>query len=79
METADFRLVYIDPYSLLVASGGRITRIYCPFTVSAIREVGKIKIGQEVPVEMVKSDPNGWLIFMIQGKAYWYGNFLIII
>jgi hypothetical protein len=77
METADFRLVYIDPYSLLVASGGRITRIHCPFTVRAIREVGDFEQGRLVSEEMVKSDKDGWLVYIIQGKGYWYGNFQI--
>jgi len=80
MESPDFKLVYIDPYSLLVATRERkIVRIYCPFTVRVIKPVGKFQKGQDVSVEMVKSDPDGWLIYIIQGKAYWYGNFQIIL
>jgi hypothetical protein len=43
------------------------------------KTVGKFQIDQDVSVDMVKSDSEGWLIYIIQGKAYWYGNFLIII
>jgi hypothetical protein len=80
MESDDIRLVYVDPYSLLVATRERkIIRIYCPFTVRVINPVGKLHQGQEVAVDMVKSDPDGWLIYIIQGKAYWYRDFLIIL
>jgi len=79
MESSDYKLIYVDPYSLLVASDGRITRIYCPFVVRAIREVGKHHKGKEVLVEMVKSDPHGWLVYVIQGEGYWYGNFTIVL
>jgi len=79
MDSSDIRHIYIDPYSLLVAtSDKRIIRIYCPFTVQAKRDIGEIRSGEEVLVDMVKSDPDGWLIYIIQGKAYWYGNFQVI-
>lgn len=80
MKSNDFKLVYVDPYSLLVATRERkIIRIYCPFTVRAIKPVGKFQINQDVSVDMVKSDTEGSLIYLIQGKAYWFGNFLIIL
>jgi len=80
MESPDFKLVYVDPYSLLVATRHRkIIRIYCPFTVRVDKQVGKFQKGEDVSVDMVKSDPEGWLIYIIQDKAYWYGNFQIIL
>jgi len=80
MESPDFKLVYVDPYSLLVATRHRkIVRIYCPFPVRVEKPVGKFQKGQDVSVDMVKSDPDGWLIYIIQGKAYWFGNFLIVL
>ena len=80
MNQKDYELVYVDPYSLLVATRERkIIRIYCPFTVRVIQSVGELLVNQVVPVDMVKSDPNGWLIYIIQGKAYWYGGFQIVL
>ena len=79
MGSGDKKPIYIDPYSLLVQKAdGMIVRFYCPFTVVAGRDVGSIRKGDMVQVDMVKSDPDGWLVYVIQGKGCWYGNFRIL-
>jgi hypothetical protein len=75
MESSEFKLVYVDPYSLLVATRHRkIVRIYCPFTVRVDKQAGKFQKGQDVSVDMVKSDPDGWLIYIIQARLIGMGT-----
>lgn len=80
MVLDDPRPIYIDPYSILVHSKkGVVRRLYCPFTVKVIKSVGNYEVGQLLSVEMVKSDPDGWLIYFIDGEAYWYGRFCVVV
>ncbi len=73
-------LFYIDPFSLLViGSGGKLLRIFCPFLVKSNISFENFKEGQIFHVDMVKSELETELTFIIKGKPYKHTHFEILI
>lgn len=71
---------YCDPFSILVmVDKGKVLRIHCPFTVLTIEPVGNLKIGDIVPVQAVKITPDLMNVYIIEGKAYQYFFFRILL
>jgi hypothetical protein len=71
---------YCDPFSILViAEEGRLLRIYCPFTVLTIESVGNYKKGDIAPVQAVKITPDLMNVYIIEGKAYHFYFFRILL
>ena len=56
-----------------------LKKVFCPFKVMVLQDVGNLKIGDVVLVEAVKVDLSLKTIFMIDNQAYYYHNFHIII
>jgi hypothetical protein len=71
---------YCDPFSILViVEQGKLLRIYCPFTVLTIRSVGNYKKGDIAQVQAVKITPDLMHVYLIEGKAYLFCFFRILI
>lgn len=71
---------YCSPNSLLVVTYyNRLKELFCPFPVLVKQDVGDLKGGKYVKVELVKLSTNGKTVFIIKGKAYYYYHFDIII
>jgi hypothetical protein len=79
MGTEEMKMVYLSPYSLLVYTPNRIIRIYCPFTIISMVNLGELFRHMQYPVDMVKTLPEGHLAYQIQGEWYYYGSLQIVL
>jgi hypothetical protein len=71
-------LKYTSPNIIYVITWNNILKkVFCPFEVLVIKDIGSLKIGDLVFVEAVKVDLNLKTIFMIDNQAYYYYNFHI--
>ncbi|MBU1370022.1 MAG: hypothetical protein KJ578_04555 [Bacteroidetes bacterium] len=70
---------YLSPYSLLVMTPTRLTRIYCPFTVMALVVFESIQANQHYTVTRVNIDRDAQMVYIIKGKAYPSGYFLLML
>jgi len=70
---------YIDPHSILVINKhGLMRRLYCPFGVVSISQIGQIPPLTKMVVEEVKASIQDLLIYIINGKPYKYRDFHIL-
>ncbi len=73
-------LKYTSPNIIYVVTWNNVLKkVFCPFKVMVLQDVGNLKIGDVVLVEAVKVDLSLKTIFMIDNQAYYYHNFHIII
>ena len=73
-------LKYASPYSILVVTyQDKILELQCPFRVMIKANVGDLKQGNIVNVEMVKLSTKLKTVFKIKGDAYYYWHFNILI
>ena len=73
-------LEYTSPNIIYVVTWNNVLKkVFCPFKVMVLQDVGNLKIGDVVLVEAVKVDLSLKTIFMIDNQAYYYHNFHIII
>ena len=56
-----------------------LKQIICPFRVTLLRDVGTLHIGQIVWVHQVKVTMELKTVFLIEGNAYYYFHFDIMI
>lgn len=70
---------YCDPNSLLVATSGKILRLYTPFQVELILPVEGLKLGDLFWVDKVKISTDLQMVYIIKDKGYYYYLFSIII
>lgn len=78
-ELAD-TLKYTSPNLIYVITWNNLLKkVFCPFKVMVLQDVGKLRIGDVIFVEAVKVDLNLKTIFVIDNQAYYYHNFHIII
>ena len=70
---------YCSPYSLLVLTPKKLVRLYCPFKVKAMYNSNGINKGEEYQVGKVQIQTNRKIIYIINGSAYIYSLFRIII
>lgn len=69
---------YCDPHSILVVTNkNKLIRLKCPFKVKVIQSIDVFKIEEIMFVEMVKVDAMLQLVYVINGKAYYYRYFRI--
>lgn len=70
---------YCTPDSILIVTSQRkLIRLFCPFNVKAIQNVGKIKFEEIVTVTKVKISISLQLLYIIGGDKYLYNNFIIL-
>lgn len=73
-------LKYTSPNIIYVVTWNNVLKkVFCPFKVMVLQDIGNLKIGDVVLVEAVKVDLSLKTIFMIDNQAYYYYNFHIII
>lgn len=56
-----------------------LKKLFCPFKVRVLNNIGELKANQIVLVEAVKVDLNIRTVFIINSKPYYYNNFEILI
>ena len=56
-----------------------LKKIVCPFTVLVLTDIGPLKKGQIVWVQQVKVTMDLKTVFVIDGNAYYYYHFDILI
>jgi len=64
---------------LVVDTENRVAVFKCPFNVLALEDVGELLKQHIYEVEQVKITPKLVTLFIIDGKAYYYYHFDIII
>lgn len=73
-------LKYCTPKIIYVVTWNNLLkRILCPFKVRVLNPVGELKMGEIFLVDEVKVTMELKTIFIINGKAYYYHHFDIII
>ena len=73
-------LRYCNPKHLYVVTWNNVLKLLiCPFKVKAIYDVASIKKGKIVLVDEVKITMELKTVFIINGKAYFYYHFDILI
>lgn len=70
---------YCDPYSLLVIADRKLIRIMCPFKVRFLRDAAGWKEGEVVSVEKVMVTRELLMVYLIDGNAYAYYLFKVVI
>jgi len=73
-------LKYSSPYSILVVTyHNKIMELKCPFRVILKNDVGALKKGNVVKVNLVKLSTSLKTVFIIREEAYYYHWFNILI
>ena len=73
-------LRYSSPYSILVVKDkNEIVELHCPFKVELKHDIGGLLKGSIQSVEMVKLSTQKLTVFIIEGNAYYYYHFNILI
>jgi hypothetical protein len=74
------QLKYSSPKELWVITWNNILkRLFCPFRVKVLQDIGALNRGQIVLVNEVKVTLELKTVFMINGQAYYYYHFDIIV
>lgn len=73
-------LRYSSPYSILVVKDkNEIVELRCPFKVEVKNNVGPLPKGSKQTVDMVKLSTKMITVFIIEGNAYYYYHFNILV
>ena len=73
-------LKYSSPREIYVITYNNILkRLFCPFRVKVLQDIGALKRGQIVLVNEVKVTLELKTVFVINGQAYYYYHFDIIV
>jgi len=71
---------YCSPKSLLVVNPlGKLSRIYCPFPVMCIEQVGTMKEFGIYSVKSVLMTEKGSIVFVIDDVSYHHSQFRICV
>ena len=69
---------YCTPNSILIVTKNKkLVRLFCPFYVKALQDIGFIKKDEIVKVEKVKITQSMELVYIIYGYNYLYKYFII--
>lgn len=73
-------LKYSSPKELWVITWNNILkRLFCPFRVKVLQDIGALKRGQIVLVNQVKVTLELKTVYLINGQAYYYYHFEIFV
>jgi hypothetical protein len=73
-------LKYSSPLEIYVITWkSTLTKLYCPFEVEVLQDIGTLKTGQYVLVEEIKVTIELKTVFIIDTKAYYYYHFDILV
>jgi hypothetical protein len=63
---------------LVIQKSGQLQRLYCPFEVVVIQDVGELYKGLICLVNAVKLDISLIDVYIIRDKAYYFFNFRVL-
>ena len=73
-------LKYSSPLEIYVITWNNILkRLFCPFEVQVLQDIGTLKKGQFVFVDEIKVTIELKTVFIIDTKAYYYYHFEILV
>ena len=73
-------LKYSSPKEIYVITWNNILkRLFCPFEVQVLQDIGTLKTGQFVLVDEIKVTIELKTVFIIDTKAYYYYHFEILV
>ncbi len=73
-------LKYSSPKEIYVITWNNILiRLFCPFRVKVLQEIGALKKGQIVLVQEIKVTFELKTVFIINNQAYYYYHFNILV
>jgi hypothetical protein len=73
-------LKYSSPREIYVITWNNILkRLFCPFKVTALQDIGTLKKGQTVLVQEVKVTFELKTVYIINNEAYYYYHFNILV
>ena len=73
-------LKYSSPREIYVITWNNILkRLFCPFEVQVVQDIGTLKKGQIVYVDEIKVTIELKTVFIIDTKAYYYYHFEILV
>ena len=73
-------LKYSSPKVIYVITWkNMLKKVFCPFRVKVLNDIGELTKDEIVWVEMVKVTPELKTIFIINGNAYYYYHFDILL
>ena len=73
-------LKYSSPLEIYVITWNNILkRLFCPFEVQVVQDIGTLKKGQIVYVDEIKVTIELKTVFIIDTKAYYYYHFEILV
>ena len=73
-------LKYSSPREIYVITWNNILkRLFCPFEVQVLQDIGTLKTGQFVYVDEIKVTIELKTVFIIDTRAYYYYHFEIVI
>ena len=73
-------LKYSSPLEIYVITWNNILkRLFCPFEVEVVQDIGTLKKGQFVFVDEIKVTIELKTVFIIDTKSYYYYHFEIVI
>ena len=73
-------LKYCNPKELyIVAWNNLLKRLFCPFKVQVLNDIGELKQGEIVMVEEIKITTELKTVYLIKGSYYYYHHFDILI
>ena len=72
-------LKYSSPKEIYVITWNNILkRLFCPFRVKVLQDIGALKKGQTVLVQEIKVTLELKTVYIINNEAYYYHNFDIL-
>ena len=72
-------LKYSSPREIYVITHyGVLIRLFCPFTVKVLQDIGTLKSGQFVLVQEIKVKIELKTVYIIDNDAYYYYHFNIM-
>jgi hypothetical protein len=73
-------LKYSSPLEIYVITWkNTLTKLYCPFEVQVLQDIGTLKEGQFVFVEEIKVTIELKTVYIIKNEAYYYYHFGILV
>lgn len=73
-------LKYSSPREIYVITWNNILkRLFCPFRVKVLQDIGALKKGQTVLVQEVKVTFELKTVYIINNEAYYYYHFSILV
>ncbi len=73
-------LKYSSPKEIYVITWNNILkRLFCPFRVMVLQDIGELKKGQTVLVQEVKVTFKLKTVYIINNEAYYYHHFDILV